>query len=617
MTDTTPYHLNYWADYPRNSYTDWIAQYMDMNNAANGYIGVQAPEGANPWEWATQQRERSNQAKADLASNYAYRNPNQTMDQAMAAYNAGSRDIDPRYLAQLARAQGYFHGDATFAPGTQWANSNTLQSAINQWGRDDAPSFLDKIGPLLPLALGGAAALGLGAGGASELAGATQAAAPVTDAVFTPVVESAAGGAGGGAGYFGGIGGGSGSGMLGSEIASGAGGAGYFGGIGGASSAVPGIGLTGAAGAAPIVGGSLLSSLGLNGAGGQALGAIAGGILGATNGSKKAGTTTSTLSPWEPMQPYMLDAAKAAQDNWNAQKNFTPQQEEILGQAQKLAAAQLSNPAFGSLQTAAQGALNGTLFSPVQSVGNAATANGAQAQFSLGSLGMGGAPQDAYNRLLSGKVDTTTLSPVVDSALRRLTDNFNENVLNNIGGAATVSGQYGGSRHGIAEGLAAKGLALSMGDTSANMYNNAYQNAQQLMGNAAGQLGGFATSIANANANNATQASIANANAQNNMMQFNANLGLQNNAQKLAQMNAGMDWLNSSNNMQNTAIKNSLDLANYKNTYANDALKNYAGTVGTFGGLGKTETQPYYTNPTAGLLGGAVSGAQLFKNIFS
>ena len=442
----------------------------------------------------------------------------------------------------------------------------------------------------------------------------------------------------------------------------------------------------------------------LGGVGGKALGALAGGLLGATGGAKQAGVTTTTQAPWEPMQPYLLDAARAAQQNYNASSTLSPLQQSILGQAQTLAAQQLGNPALAQMQGAASsifgqpsynrysagdikshidsqrlldspaqlmaeidkygadpyavGAAYGldragtdqwardngvtlptkaasaspfAAVSPVSisTAGPASQASAANGRFDFGLLGaIGGHTQDAYTRMLSGKADTTTLDPVVNSALRRLSDNFNEQVVPNIGGSANVSGQYGGSRHGIAEGLAAKGLAQSMGDTSAAMYNSAYNNAQNLMGNAAGQLGGFATSIANNNASLATQTNIANANAQNamnqfntgqlnNMAQFNANLGLQNNSQRLNQMNSAADWLNTSNNMQNTAIKNSLDLANYKNTYANDALNNYTGTIGKFAGMGGTASQPYYTNPTNNLLGGAIAGSQIFKSIFS
>lgn len=178
-----------------SEYTDWVNKYLADQQAMASRGGsdqgiISIADSLAPMM----------QARDDLAANYAYRNPNQTMDQAMAAYNAGSRDIDPEWVSKLARAQGYFRDDATFAPGTQWANSNTLQSAIGQWERDAAPSLLDQIGPFLPLALGGAAALGLGAGGAAEAAGATQAAAPVFDAAFTPVVESTVGGGAAGAG---------------------------------------------------------------------------------------------------------------------------------------------------------------------------------------------------------------------------------------------------------------------------------------------------------------------------------------------------------------------------------------------------------------------------------
>lgn len=230
-----------------SEYTDWVNKYIADQQA----MAARGGQDQGITSIADSLRPAM-QARDDIAANYAYRNPNQTMDQAMAAYNAGSRDIDPEWVSKLARAQGYFHGDATFAPGTKWANSNTLQSAIGQWERDAAPSFLEQAIPLMILAGGAAGAMGLlgegvagaaGAGEAAGAAGATQAAAPVFDAAFTPVVESAAGGG-----------------------AAGAGGVGYFGGIGGgASTAVPGIGVGNALGSAAIPG------IGVGGAAGSSM----------------------------------------------------------------------------------------------------------------------------------------------------------------------------------------------------------------------------------------------------------------------------------------------------------------------------------------------------------
>lgn len=163
-----------------------------------------------------------------------------------------------------------------------------------------------------------------------------------------------------------------------------------------------------------------------------------------------------------------------------------------------------------------------------------------------------------------------------------------------------------------------------------NMFGGAFQQAQGNMLSAAGQLGGFGMSAETNNASNMLNNNQFNSSLSSGISQNNANRTLSAdstnaantlaaNNQKLGQMNAGVDWFNNANNMQNTAIKNSLDLGNYGNTYANDALKNYAGIVQPLGGLGGTGTQstPYYNNPTNNLLGGAIAGSTIYKNIFS
>jgi len=66
------------------------------------------------------------------------------------------------------------------------------------------------------------------------------------------------------------------------------------------------------------------------------------------------------------------------------------------------------------------------------------------------------------------------LQKAVNSAIRPLTQNYQENVLSNIEDKAIASGQYGSSRHGVADGIAARSYMDSVGDITSNMYNNAY-----------------------------------------------------------------------------------------------------------------------------------------------
>ena len=224
--------------------------------------------------------------------------------------------------------------------------------------------------------------------------------------------------------------------------------------------------------------------------------------------------------------------------------------------------------------------------------------------------------------MLTGKADTATLDPVVQNAMRRMTDAFNEQVMPGINQGATAAGQYGGSRQGVAQGLAAKGLSQSMGDMSANMYNSAYNNAQQMMSNAAGQLGGFQTSMANNNAALQNQTNLANAAAANQAAQFNANLQLQNNAQQMQNYNnmvnamtAGSNAYNSMLNTQSNLGMNAINAGNAANNYNWTQLGNYQSAVQPFASMGGTQSTPYYNNPMAGALSGAYIGSKIASSI--
>lgn len=82
------------------------------------------------------------------------------------------------------------------------------------------------------------------------------------------------------------------------------------------------------------------------------------------------------------------------------------------------------------------------------------------------------------SKFLSGAV----LSPDSNPALKQwmaaadlpLEQNLTQNVLPNVRGQATAAGQFGGSRQGIAEGLATQGTQQAVGSTNANIANQGY-----------------------------------------------------------------------------------------------------------------------------------------------
>lgn len=306
---------------------------------------------------------------------------------------------------------------------------------------------------------------------------------------------------------------------------------------------------------------------------GGLLAAGAGALMGGVNGSKEAGTTTTTNAPWAPMQPYLLAAGQQAANVYDQARTMPQGTQNALNAAQGVINQQMNNPLFQQSQNVASGLLGGQM-------------QGVSIPGTFGSMGALD-PTAAYQNQLSGKVN-----PYVDQMAQSITNQVNRNTLENvmpsIRSGAQAAGQYGSSRQGIAEGLAASRAQQDLGSSLSNLYGSAYENAQGRQAAAAGQLGSMGVS-----------------NAQNN------------NTQRLAQFNTGANLWNQGNNTQNTAIQNALGVANYPTQYQWDQLSNYSKIVNPMAGMGGSQSTPYYTNPTAGAIGGALTGAQIYKSIFS
>ena len=80
--------------------------------------------------------------------------------------------------------------------------------------------------------------------------------------------------------------------------------------------------------------------------------------------------------------------------------------------------------------------------------------------------------QQAFNTAIDPSQQNPYLQQAIQSASRPLIQQFQEGTLSGIGDQAVSSGQVGGSRQGIAEGVAQRGLQDTLGDISTNM---AYQ----------------------------------------------------------------------------------------------------------------------------------------------
>lgn len=210
-------------------------------------------------------------------------------------------------------------------------------------------------------------------------------------------------------------------------------------------------------------------------------------------------------------------------------------------------------------------------------------------------------PTYAMSGLLSGSVNTAALDPVIDNATRRLTQNFNEQVMPGINQGAVMAGQYGGSRQGIAQGIASRGLAQSIGDMEANLYNQAYQSAQDKMYGTANAL----NSQAGQNA------------------QFNSNLQLQNNAQRMQQAQQNLNNRVTGANLITGGIGAGNNLFGAYNATADvqrnapwEDLARYQSVIQPIAGMGNATTQstPYYTNPVGNIVGGAMTGYRIGQN---
>lgn len=369
---------------------------------------------------------------------------------------------------------------------------------------------------------------------------------------------------------------------------------------------------------------------------GAALGGPAGGMIGGSlggllDGGNSKGTTSTTgqSGPWGPMQGYLVGGvqkkslrpgvqpiydsegklsnpesdfltgyqpglANMAADLYGT-TGMSQTQKDMLGNQSSAMKYVLDNHLYDQLGAQGMSAIGGgfdTAITPAQQV-NLQSARAAQGDLD---------PTSSMRRLLSGNVDTSALDPVINNATQRMTQNFNEQVMPGINQGAMMAGQYGGSRQGVAQGIASRGLAQSIGDMQAGMYNNAFNTAQS-------NMYGTANALNNQAGQNA---------------QFNSNLQLQNNAQQMQQAQQNLNNRVAGGNMLNGAVNgvnNAYNAANSAFDTSRNApwsdLKNYQNVIQPISGLGNTAVQntPYYQNQLGNIMGMSIAGSNLLKNL--
>lgn len=356
-----------------------------------------------------------------------------------------------------------------------------------------------------------------------------------------------------------------------------------------------------------------------------------GGSSGGSSGGSQ--TQVQTTQPWAPVQPYLIDAYRQLADMRAAGSNPYERAAEQafhnqVGNLQNVGNQAVNNVLTGSQNaqgaaTAGAGYVNqgiggmGALAG--QTAGGATGANAALQQ--LLGYGAGGATQqgtqgafDAMNTLQAAgdPANNQYFQSALQSAIRPVTEQFREQVLPGIQSAGNSVGQFGGSRQGIAEGLASRGYMDTIGDISANMGNQAY--AQGLQATQA--AGGLGQALANMGLTSSAQAGQLGQGLAGLSGQLQS--GIAGAGNQL--FGTGMNSLGQMTALAPTAQDAALGLANGYASFGQLPMQNiaqYLGLLNQGAGMGGTSTMNSSANTGAsgsrltGALGGAASGAAI------
>lgn len=333
-------------------------------------------------------------------------------------------------------------------------------------------------------------------------------------------------------------------------------------------------------------------------------------------------TTTQKADPWSGVQPYLRDAYAQLSDLYNGGQDpryypgstvAQPSQLESEGMYRQLgansAAQSLADRASWVSQRQAETSLQGTEQGQRLSTSGGQGLQGLASQLGGGAGGVQSAMQQ-LNRAGDFQ-NNPAYQAALQSAIRPVTQNFQEQVMPAIQQGAQAAGQMGGSRQGIAEGIAARGYQDTIGDISANMGNAAYAQGLQAL-QASGQLGQGMAGLQGQ--------------AYSNLGGLGASLygtGLQGQGQNLALTPAtmGAQYLPGQNisalGQQQTAdaqaqLDDQVQRWNYEQNLPYTMLQDYLATLNGGAALGGTQASQQSggkPNRTTGALGGAATGA--------
>lgn len=371
-------------------------------------------------------------------------------------------------------------------------------------------------------------------------------------------------------------------------------------------------GLLGAA--APVVGGIF------GGPVGSAIGGAVGGLINSNSSSQPSGQQTTTQQ--QQLDPR-IQSILFGGSNGNGPQTGLLSQYQALGQQPQNAGintyGRAADQYVGYQGTQDQNAIRDTALNQMKgnipsvvtpgSTVNAPSQNNLDLSGAYSNMINGNAGANPYlTGALKNATDLTNAS--YQQNVTNATDNLQRNVLPGIRSNSILSGQYGGSRQGIAEGNA-------IGDFSKSL-NNA--NLQLGLANSANTTGAQAQSFNQGQDRSlsamqglgAQQYGVASQDAQ---LQQQANL-FNNQAQQNANALNVQNQQNGINNLGGV-INTNVNAAQGQDSYALNQAGKANGLLTPYVGLNGSSTvsQPMYQNTGGNILGGATAGLGLYSQL--
>lgn len=309
---------------------------------------------------------------------------------------------------------------------------------------------------------------------------------------------------------------------------------------------------------------------------GAVAGPLVGGLLGSMGGDS-SGSTTSTTAPWGPQQQYILDSFKNSQNLYN---KYQANPSQLLTAPQTGMQTTANNMAQGVVggynPSLYSGALNNSFGAAGNLAMNGGSVNGNNAASGLQSFANGSMLNNPY------------MQGMANAAANGITRNYQTAVAPQITSQMEGSGRYGSGAMMNAQSQAQQDLATQLGNSQNNLFGQMYQTN---MGN---QLA----------ASNSLNNSMTGANIANQQAQLSA-IGMMPNLQ--GSVWSGLSGLN----------QLGTQLQGYNQSVNQSPLALQQAYMNLIGGqqFGSQSTNPYFTNPASGAMGGALLGSQLVKNL--